>query len=277
MTRFVKALAVCALLLAATAGRAEDNKRLLYAVRNGPAKDVAAALNKLFKGDLDVEAVGEPSANCLLISGKPAAVAEAVKALELLDRRTRLVAVEVTLLDLAADKEVDDKGLTGPAADVTAKIADMQKRGQVAAVTRLQLTAAENHASEARHGESKPMVVGVTRRGDGVASRSITYRNTGTQVSLTPRLGQDGTVYLDLNVESARLHTPADGVMIGQDEKGEALRAAEVLLAKVSAKVAVAPGQVVAVEGMQSSSKSSPFRTVVLVTAHALDEGKTGK
>jgi hypothetical protein len=139
------------------------------------------------------------------------------------------------------------------------------------------MTAAENHASEARHGESKPMVVGVTRRGDGVASRNVTYRNTGTQVNLTPRLGHDGTVYLDLGVESARLHTPADGVVIGQDEKGEALRAAEIVLAKLSAKVAVAPGQVVAVEGMQSSSKSSPFRTVVLVTAHALDEGKTGK
>ena len=52
----------------AKADDAAKNKRLVYLVRYGSAKDLAAALGKHFKSDAEVQAVTETGSNYLLIS-----------------------------------------------------------------------------------------------------------------------------------------------------------------------------------------------------------------
>jgi len=279
MPRPVTFLAACAVLLVTTAGRGEDNKRLIYPVRNGSAKDLAAALQQHLKADADIAVVAEPSANCLLISARPAVLAEVVKALELLDRRPRLLAVEVVVIELSGDKGPDDKDFTGPAGEVLARVAEMQTKGQVAGVTRLQMTAAENQSSRALQGATRPFITAIGQplvEGAPPPAR-IQYRDVGTQAQLTPGLAQDGTVFLELSVKAARLHVPPDARVLGKNEKGDLVRETHFVTATVSAKVTVPPGQMVPVKGVEVSDKGGSFRAVVLVTARALDEAKPEK
>jgi type II secretory pathway component GspD/PulD (secretin) len=274
----LRALTACAVVLTASAGRADEgNKRLVYQVRYGTAKDLADALNKHFKGDAAVDFVAEPASNCLLLSAKPAVLAEAVKALEVLDRRPRPIAAEIIVVELPGDKGPDEKDLSGPVGDVLARLEALQKKGQVGAITRLQVTGVENQPSRALQGENKPIVSGITQRPTGIVSRSIRYHNVGTNVKMTPSVNQDGSIALDLDVQTARLHAAPDAPEIGKDEKGEPVRMLEAVTATVAAKVSVRPGQAVPVQGVKTVSKAGQTQTLVIVTARALDEGKPDK
>ncbi len=57
-------------------------KRIVYILKNGSAKDLAPILAAHFKGVAEVEALPEPTDNCLLISASPAAFEEVIKALD---------------------------------------------------------------------------------------------------------------------------------------------------------------------------------------------------
>src|SRR5262245_8309368 len=112
-------------------------QRLVYVVRYGSAKDLAGALSQHFKGVAEVQALPEPGTNCLLISSAPSAHDEIVKTLEQIDRRPRMVAVEVLVAEVSegrkdgADKSIDERELSGPADAVLAKVQDLQKKGQL--------------------------------------------------------------------------------------------------------------------------------------------------
>src|SRR5262249_14550942 len=126
--RWLIALLIAALFLTggwSSAGNdpPAGNKHIVYVVKYGSAKDLAATLGKFFKGDVEVQALNEPTSNCLLINAPASAFEEVVKALEQIDRRPQLVAVDLYLASPPAkpgegDKEVDTKEFTGPTADV---------------------------------------------------------------------------------------------------------------------------------------------------------------
>jgi type II secretory pathway component GspD/PulD (secretin) len=264
------------------------NKRMIYLVKHNSAKDLAGVLGKHFKSDADIQVLPDSPSNCLLISAAPDVFTEVVKLLEQLDRRPQLVAVEVFFVE-AASKKADDtkpdsppKGLeekefTGPSKDVVSKIDALMRKGTVAGYRRLQLAAAENQQASAMVGEMKPVVTGSTVTGTGIAARHITYRNVGANVKATVRVTGDNSVSVDLEIEDARLHTPADGIVVGKDEKGEAIRAAETVLSKAKNKVNVPAGQAVAVEGVKTESKSGLAQTLIIVTARVLEDDKGGK
>jgi type II secretory pathway component GspD/PulD (secretin) len=256
------------------------NKRLVILLRHGSAKDLAATLAKHFKGDAEVQA--EPASNCLLINAAPSVADEVVKVVQQLDRPQQLVSVEVLLAEFALkkgeggklevpDKDLDEKEFSGPVKDVLAKLEALQKKGQIAALKRIQMTALEEQSVSARAQENKPMVTGVAVTGTGRVSRNITYRATGTVVTVTPRVAPDKRILLDLEVQDARLHVPEDGIPIGTDENGQPVKATEVVQASVKGNLAVPSGQAVAATGVKTTSKSGQAQTLVIVTARLLE------
>ena len=78
---------------------AAQKVRMQYAVRNADAEGLAAALAELYQGEAKI--IAAPG-NAILVGGPPAAVAEAMKFLEQLDRKPRTVEVEVKLVETAA-------------------------------------------------------------------------------------------------------------------------------------------------------------------------------
>jgi type II secretory pathway component GspD/PulD (secretin) len=256
---------------------ASKNKRLVILLRHGSAKDLAVTLGKHFKGEAEVQA--EASGNYLLVSAAPAVADEVLKVVQQLDRPQQMVAVEVLVAEFsqkkadAPDKELDEKEFTGPANEVTAKLEALRKKGLLSALKSIQLTTLEDQTTSERAGENKPMVVGMTVTGTGRVARNITYHNTGTAVTVTPRLGPEKQILLDLEVQDARFHVPEDGVAIGTDENNQPVKATEIAQAMLKAKLAVPSGQAVVANGVKTTSKSGQAQTLIIVTARVVEPG----
>jgi type II secretory pathway component GspD/PulD (secretin) len=251
---------------------AADQKRGTYVVKHASAKDLAEILARRFK-DADVQTGPEGVGNCLLISAPPAVFADLMKALDQLDRKPREVAVEVfvvTLPPLKGDdkpKGPDEKALAGTIDEVVAKLEAMKKKGEVADVKRLRLTAPEDQPASLTLGVASPTVAAVTTTGTGRVIRMIRYTDVGTRVRVTPQVGTDGVVMLDLSVQDSRLFTPPNAAPLGNDEKGNPIPATEPLTTTLDAKLSVASGKVVLARDAKVTSKSGEGRALILVGA----------
>jgi type II secretory pathway component GspD/PulD (secretin) len=251
---------IVALAVAATATARErpaaEQKRGAYVVKYAGTKDLAAILAKHFKGAAEIQAGPEGTSNTLLVNAPPAVFDEVMKVIELLDRKPQSVAVEVFVIELPA-KKADDKGagndekdLSGPIDDMAKTLDALQKKGQVASVKRIQLTTQEGHAASLLINEAKPFSTG---------GGSYSYRNTGTQVRVTPQVAADKTVTLDLSVQDSRMVASEDG------------QPPEFPTMSLTSKVAVASGKAVLAKDAKSTEKSGAGRTLIVVGARLVE------
>jgi Flp pilus assembly secretin CpaC len=256
---------------------AEGNtKRVVYVVKHGSARDIAAALSKHFAGE--AEAIAEPGSGVVLLSARPAVFDEVMTTLAQLDRPPRSIAVEITVIDMpprkgANEDDVDDKEFSGAAETVAKNIKALQKKGLLGNVLHYKVTALENQSTSLLQSESKPMVTGLISGGfggKGKTASSITYKNVGTSLEVKPRLGADKTVLLELRMEGSHLTQPEDGVLLGVDDRGLPIFATETVLANYSGKLSVPPGQAVLAQGVETTSKSGKARTLIIVSAHVV-------
>jgi type II secretory pathway component GspD/PulD (secretin) len=254
-------------------------KRFVYVVKHGTSKSLAETLGKHFKGaDVEVQTVPQGPDNVLLIRAPAAVFGEVVQLLEQLDRRPRMVAVQVLVAEVTpkgaedVQKEIDERQLSGTMNDVQARLNTLIKGGVVTGVKRVQLTAVEGQPNRVLLGENRPFVAGVHTTTTGLVSRSIMYRNTGLSVTVTPRVSPDGTIRLDLRLEDSRPHVPADGIPIGQDEKGP-VRATEFVTSTLETQLALTPGQAVPVRDVKTTSRSGRERTLVVVSGQVVEPG----
>jgi type II secretory pathway component GspD/PulD (secretin) len=268
-------LSCAALAAAADEKAAEKSKRIAYVVKYGNAKDLAKVLGEHLKGAADVETLPGASANVLLIRATPAAFPEVVKLLETLDRRPRLVAVEVWVAEvLPGDKKaesLDTKALNGPANEVRAKVEDLRRKGRIGELKRLELTTAENQSARAFLGQSTPTVLGINVTARGRVSRNITYSPLGVDARVTPRVGPDNVVALELRVDDSRSRVDLDSPVLGEDENKAPVRAVTLVKAAAEGKVSVPSGRAVVVQGVKSTGKGGQTQTLVIVTARVLD------
>jgi type II secretory pathway component GspD/PulD (secretin) len=255
-----------------------EQKRGAYVVKHAAAKDVAAVLAKQFKGAADIQVGPEGTSNTLLVIATPAVFDEVMKVLELLDRKPRTVAVEVFVVALPPKKsddkqaaDIDEKDLSGPIDNVAKALNSMQANRKVASVKRIQFNSQEGQLATFSVGEMVPYTTGTTVRGDGVVTKNVAYRNTGTRIRVTPRVGTDKSITLDLRVEESSLVTPQEGVVVGEDGKGNRLIASEFPVASLSTKVAVASGKAALAKGTKSTAKSSAGAILVIVGARVVE------
>jgi hypothetical protein len=293
----------------------------VYALRGGQPKDLANVLNLHFKGEPAFLAVPDPGSNSLLLSGSKSVLNDALAVLQAIDRPARAVRVELLLIEWtgkvgaeagAGGKDLDERvEWEGPARDVTAKLRDLQKRGLIARVQRIQLTALDRQSVRTQAGESRPYTTGValaagfgsgsgtgvfpggraapgggTSAGKGAAtappgrggpggmmSRSISYRNVGTSVQIKPEIGADGVVALELHVEDSRMRT-AGGVALATDEQGTNVPATEFVNSTLESRLRVRPGHVVLAQDTATVAKVGQTQTVVLVSAVIEEAGR---
>jgi type II secretory pathway component GspD/PulD (secretin) len=282
------ALALIALTFSAQAqpqaGKGDDakTKRLAYVVQSGSAKNLATVLAKHFKTDVEIQVGPDAASHVLLISTSAAVLDEVLATLAKLDRKPHTVALEVFVIDVEpkkgadgklvpGDKEIDEKEFTGSAERVTASIVAQQKKGVFAGVKHYQLTAVENQPANLVNQETKPYVTGLVRAGGNMATRTtIAYRTVGTKMVLTPRVGPDQAVTVDLNLEDARSYQPEDGVSLGLNDKGQPVMATEFAVSKLDATVTLPMGQAVLASGVQTKSKTDHARTLIVVTARVI-------
>jgi type II secretory pathway component GspD/PulD (secretin) len=261
-------------------------ERFIYAVRGGSAKELANAISFSFRDEEALQVFPDAGSNSLILSGPDDTLQEAMRILREIDRPARTLHVEVFLLEPAPTGEVGgEKGLepaelSGAAGDVLGKLRDLQRRGSLAGVKRVQFSAVDRQEAQVKVGESRPVVTGVSgggRGGFGTTTQSITYREVGTLVGVKAEISGDGVAVLDLRVEDSRMQTPAGNPTVGPDEKGEPVKAANFVTASYEGRVRVRLGQAVLAEGMRSSSRTDQGQMVIVVAATEESGPRQGK
>jgi len=281
------AFALSAILLATAAIAQEDKptaapkkkspletQRGAYVLKYADANGVAGVLSKHFKGAAEIHAGPEGAGDCLLINASPAAFDEIVKTIDQLDRRPRSIAVDVSFVELQAkagdDKQSVEKDFAGPAADVSARLNALTKSGQAASVKRIHLGATEGQLATVMIGETKPYVSGVNATQRGVLNRMHQYRETGTQVRVTPSVTADGAISLELNIVDSGSR-PSPSVSVGVDEKGAPIPSADFTNTSFKGKLVVASGHAVLANASRSATKEGQAETLIVVEARVVE------
>jgi type II secretory pathway component GspD/PulD (secretin) len=266
MSQRLLVLVLFALAIVATAtaqDRPAEVKRGAYVVKYAGAKDLAAMLAKHFKGAAEVQVGPAGTSNCLLINAPPAVFDEALKLLDQLDRRPQSVGVEVFMVELPAkkgeDKEkgLDAKDLTGAIGDVASRLDALTKKGTVVGVKRIQLTTLEGQSSALTLGETKPFAL---------SPGTITYRNVGTQVRVTPLVMADLSIALDLSVQDSR----------GRDSATEPGKP-EFIQTSLNSKLSVTSGRALVAEEAKVTSKEGQGETLIVVGARIIEPDGKGR
>jgi hypothetical protein len=277
-----------------TAKAAASTVRQVYAVQGGSAKELANALLPHFRNDSSFQVLPATGNKMLILSGPRELVEEARALLQEIDRPARTVRVDVFLVDMTP-KGTGAVELAGPMAKVLAKITELQQQGMIASVQRIELSVLERDRALYHSGDSRPYVTGISsargfggggaaggpfagdggvpggRGGKGGAAfgpvtRSVSYRNTGTQVQIIkPEIAPDGQVELQVQVEDAQMRNPSSGPEIGVDEKGAAVPAAEFTTTKLEERLRIPRGNIVVAQTTQANSRSGQGQKMILV------------
>jgi type II secretory pathway component GspD/PulD (secretin) len=248
-------------------------KRLVYLVRYGAVKDLAATLSQHFKDEASLQIVPEAASNALLITATPAIADELIKTLDQLDRRPRQVLIDVLIAEVPLQEKengFDPADFGGPSDTVLPKVEDLARKAKLNHLRRFQFATLENQLGKVQVGEWKPMITGVNVRGGiggAAAVNSISYQNVGTTLSATPRLGADGSVTLELQIEGSRLVVPEDGVPIGNG-----INAAETIKTNFTGKVNVGNGKTALAEGVKTEAKDKKVQSIIVVAAKVVEK-----
>jgi hypothetical protein len=291
MTARLMALTLLGCLLALHSGVAQDVKpdkgqppgpaddttppqrRTVHPLRHADPNAVAQVIARHFKGQVEVS----PLDNGLFLSASPTVTDEVTRLLEQIDRKPRSVRVEVILADVTLRKGPDGKDaevdLTG---DVAGKLEAMAKTGQ-ATVQRVKLAAVEGQPVTSTTGGNRPVVTAAAiaggpgggfggKGGGAVMQRSVSYHSVGTTVKLTARVGAEGVVAVDLNVQESKVRPP---------EAGEEAAAPSMDNTTLATHVNVPAGRAVVAQSVRSDGKTGTTLSLVLVVAQAVDDGAT--
>jgi type II secretory pathway component GspD/PulD (secretin) len=289
MTTHVPALILLAGLFALPGGAYAQNEqapkhtRTVYVAKYGDVKQMASVLGKHFKGDAEIQVLPDSPSNCLLISAPPKVFAEIANLLELLDRRPRLISVELYLAEVTPQKgddgkraglELDAKEFTGPGKEVVAKAEALIKQGGlIGTLRRIQLTTVENQPATVSIGENKAHVGRAAVRGQKFLERS----NTGTTARVMVRVTPEDTLVLDLSLDDSRRHDPESGVEVDKDETGTPIRAPEFIQSMVKTTLTIPSGQATAVGGIKTEAKTAKVQFLLIVTAQLVDSASRGR
>jgi hypothetical protein len=291
MTRLVRGMG-CVLLICAFANMssADDTKavmkRTVYQPKHLNAKLLAEALAKQFKGDAELTSLTE-GINAILISATDPISTEIHKILDLLDRKPRLVEIEVAIFEVRvktdeaknAVSEKEIKELNGPLEASIAKLEAFQKEGKITTLKLVKLSGAENQKTSQKSKASTPMVNGSFESAPVFGNRGaapprstniVTYTSTGFGVTVMPQIADDGTITVDLNIEDSQVRTPEEGASFGSNSTP----AAEPSSSQLQSKVSLISGRATLAEAVKSQSKTHQTQMYILVGVKLLEDAK---
>ncbi len=100
-------------------------------------------------------------------------------------------------------------------------------------------------------------------------TNSIQYQNVGTIVKLTPRVGPDDAVTLEIEVNHSHLGRSEEGTPIAVSKEGETIRTPVIASISTQTRLRVPDGQTVVVSGQTPQSPPSK-QMVMRITPHVV-------
>jgi type II secretory pathway component GspD/PulD (secretin) len=176
-----------------------------------------------------------------------------------------IVETEVVIAewDAGADK-ASLADLSGPAADVAKRVAEMEKQGKLTIVHRLRLATVDGQAALIQLGERRPRITASNAFGGGRGmTNSVSFENVGTMVNIIPHVHGEDAVTMKLTVEKSGPRLRADSPVIADSPVGEKVRAESIGTLSIQTVVRLASDKTAVVAGLTNADE----RYLVLVTA----------
>ncbi len=190
------------------------------------------------------------------------------------DRGTgQAVTVEVLLADVRFKKDGPAADLSGP--DALAALEGLAKAGHAVEVRRLAVTALDGGPVTVKAAASKPFVTSATVGGGrGLAQQSVNYRDTGTSVAYTARVGADGSVTVELSVEGSGIRAPdaAPAAAPGAAPEAVAPGAPSFEVLRFSARLRCPDGKPVVAHAARTDGPAGRSAAMVVVTARVVKD-----
>ncbi|MBS0261306.1 MAG: hypothetical protein JSS02_05065 [Planctomycetes bacterium] len=260
------------------AGNPALSKRLTYSVQYGSPKDLAAILQPHFQGEAEFRTLPASGNRSLLIAATPEAADEVVRTLALLDRPPQKIIVDVWILEESiphekgaaqkpAPKLLDERQLTGPVEEVSARLESLSKTDSLAYYRQLRLENLDNRENTVQVGEEKPRISGYTSTGaGGGVTPMIQQRIVGTIAAVTARLVDDQKILLEFTVRDDRLSLPEEGTQIARGTDGP-IMSPDVLTTNLKGTLTVPAGQTVIASRVETDARSKRSRRQIVIAA----------
>ena len=145
---------------------------------------------------------------------------------------------------------------------------EVPKPDEMEVLTRGQLVTLDNQPGFFQMGQRVPRVTGTTAGPMGTSS-NVSLEDVGFIVGLTPRVGPDRAVTLELDVEESHLGSAEERIPLATPRDGQTIRSPSVETLTSQATVRIPDGQTVTLAGVTRECKSGKQR-VILVTPHVL-------
>lgn len=259
-------------------------ERVVYAVRSGPATQLANALQRHFSGNAEIRAVAEPVSNTLLISMRPGQQQEVLAVLTELDRAPGMVTIEAMIIERTDNSPAEGEKntnpnpinpdeFTGPLAQVKDKLAALPKADRAVHLRSLRLTTLNNQLAQVQFGDDAGSGSGRNFNVQGGFSSAPTRRPAGGFIfSATPRISKGDMVTLEAAVHdrSQAFQTVADRNTAAD---GRSTIGGEPLHSSALTTVSIPSGHAVVVGGMSSVAGSQRSQYLVIVAASVLRMG----
>ncbi len=266
------------------AAKPEPRQRLVYRLANMPAIDVARTVNELLQSEQPSSQAGgnmvvlaDAVSNSLILSGRPDAVQETVKLVEQLDIKPLMVCVQA-VVGLVESREglsllvpnPDGPELSCSHAEACELIEQFSKSDAVKILARPQILTLDNQPAFLQIGHRVPRIT--TGKDGQVLATEL--ENVGLIVGVTPRVSPDHTVTMEIDIEKSEVGPEEQGIPLGVDAKGNAIRCPKIETAVAQTTVAIPPGRAMIVAGLALDGGEERGELVLVITPHIVANDK---
>ena len=232
-------------------------KRIVHHLNNAPAAEIAQAIERFYAGEGVVRVVAEPVSNSLLISALPNLLDEVVEHVEKLDRQPVVVAVEVCIAKITktastapaktatankGDSHLCLPGVSLSSENIDSQLRELEKQGRLEILGRPKLMTLENQPAHLHVGQRVPILSDLDGNSEK-KGRTIAWQNVGVVLGILPRVGDDHTITMEIDIEKSDVGPIAAGLPVATLPNGQVLRAPVINSTSVQTTIRVASGK----------------------------------
>ena len=148
---------------------------------------------------------------------------------------------------------------------VTMLMRALKDRSQAKVLSRPQIRTLENLQGFTSVGQQIPLLDTSQVNNAGIQTFGVRYQDVGIQLSVTPRVGDDGTIYMEVDVINSSLN-PGPGIAIQSGPDGSVIEQPIINNTSAQTTISARNGQTVVIGGLINTSVSDTTRGVPFIS-----------
>jgi type II secretory pathway component GspD/PulD (secretin) len=212
--------------------------------------------------------VPEVLGNSLIISGPPPAVEEVRRLVSEMDLPAPVIRLEVQLTAVGSDKEkitVDDVDADKSKTAADASSNKSPEKTEEEPLMHAEFSTVNGQQALIQLGRTETHVTGTVSNNIGM-THTVTPRQVGTIVQMTPRVAPGGIVVLELNIQDSRSGSEEEGAIIYTGKDGKSIRTPNIDNLMNKTTLQLQDGQPQTISATTSNGKTRR----IAVTAHII-------